>query len=110
MAASNLLQCLNSLNENSNNTNEITFIDTHHGNLECLDYICGSIDENLVYDRDRTELQPNRCKDGRTATLFPSSCGPLDDSFSMCVKGCERNCTVGYDGFYCRGKVFITKN
>ena len=59
MRAISLRACLNSLGANLNY--EIRYIETYDSNEDYLDKVCKAVDESLIYDKDRTESQPDIC-------------------------------------------------
>ena len=109
MRAISLRACLNSLGANLNH--EIRYIETEFDNLNAdyLNKVCKAVDESLIYDKDRTESQPDSCFFPNCA--YPDACAQYP---SQCIEGwlppndCFNHChNDNYEGFYCKGMYII---
>lgn len=102
MPAIKLRKCLNTLG--SNGTARIEFIEIYYGNTDYLDQVCRIINEELLFDFERTENQLDTCLSNHTAYMYPSKCNQTwlgDDCFN--------NCTYdNYEGFYCKRSTTTT--
>ena len=103
MDALSLRDCLNSLGANLNF--EIRYIETYGFNEDYLNKVCKAVDESLIYDKDRTESQPDSCFFPNCA--YPDACAQYP---SQCIEGwlppndCFNHChNDNYEGFYCKG-------
>ena len=96
MRAMSLRACLTSLG--ATGSNEIEYIETAYGNDDYLNKVCEAVDLSLIYDKSRTESQPDSCS-GKSTYMYPSHCGQgwLGND---CTNGCGND---NYDGFYCKG-------
>jgi len=96
MPATKLRRCLNTLG--SNGTERVEYIDIHYGNTDYLDQVCGSINEDFLFDLERTENQMDMCLSNHTAYMYPSNCNQ-----SWIGGDCISNCTFdNYEGFFCK--------
>ena len=97
MMAASLRGCLKSLGATGNGT--IKYIDIAYGHTDYLDNVCNSVSPNLIFDKSRTESQPDSCPIGSGAFQYPSHCeqGWLGTD---CTNGCAY---MNYLGFYCKG-------
>ena len=99
MMAASLRRCLKSLG--ATGSEKIEYIETFYGKDDYLDNVCRAIGDNLVYDKSRTESQPDSCTgiQDMYPYMYPSLCnqGWLGRD---CFNGCSR---PNYAGFYCKG-------
>ena len=96
MRAMSLRTCLTSLG--ATGSNEIEYIETAYGNDDYLNKVCKAVDLSLIYDKSRTESQPDSCSD-KSTSMYPSYCGQ-----GWLGNDCTNRCgNDNYDGFYCKG-------
>ena len=100
MEAALLRACLISLG--SKETSSIEYIELDYGKTDWLDNVCNAINSGSVFDKARTEAQPDACTVG-SPRMYPSTCsnGWLGNS---CNNGCGNK---NYNGFYCTGNFVI---
>ena len=99
MPATLLRGCLQSLG--ATGTKQIEYIETNYGHDDYLNNVCNAVNEDLSYDKSRTELQPDSCTSCTSCVynMYPSHCnqGWLGDD-------CRNRCgNANYNGFYCKG-------
>lgn len=97
MSAVLLRACLISLG--STETSSIEYIEIAYGKTDWLDKVCDAINSGSIFDKVRTETQPDACSVG-SPRMYPSICsnGWLGRS---CTNGCGNQ---NYNGFYCTSK------
>ena len=94
MHATRLRRCLTSLG--GTGSKQIQYIETHYGNRDYLDKVCNATFPGSIYDKARTEAQPDKCT--TSGYMYPSHCsqGWLGND---CHNGCGNK---NYAGFYCK--------
>ena len=103
MPATLLRGCLQSLG--ATGTKQIEYIETDYGNDDYLNNVCNAVNEDLSYDKSRTELQPDSCTSGSNSclhsycTMYPGGCSQGWLGYD-CVNGCDN---ANFQGFYCKG-------
>ena len=97
MPAALLRGCLESLG--ATGTIQIEYIETTYGYEDYLNNVCNAVNENLSYDKSRTESQSDSCTSVSGIYMYPSHCkqGWLGKD---CNNGCPQQ---NYNGFYCKG-------
>ena len=102
MAARDLGSCLTKFGSIGNTT--IDYIEVHEGNEEFLEEVCKEINEDFVFDMNKTLGQLDQCNGlNNTFYMYPSTCNKNND---WPGEACLKTTCIGknVDGFYCKRK------